>query len=65
MAKARYDYIDERKLKALIIQKYRAGQTVKSISRELKHYTIEHKEAALPIGYVENVIYEHVMEWGW
>lgn len=64
MAEARCGYIDERKLNALIIQKYRSGQTVKTIIRDLKHYTIEHEGGALPPGYVEKVLYSHVMECG-
>lgn len=64
MPAVRYDYIDERKLNALIIPKYRSGQTVKAIIHDLKHYTIEHEGGALPPGYVEKVLYSHVMECG-
>lgn len=58
------DYQQRDELNRYIIAEYRRGRTVKSIEKDLVHITISAEGEALPKGYAQQVVYEHVMRAG-
>lgn len=48
----------------MIVSEYRQGRTVKSIEKQCRSYSIDADGKPLPKGYVQQVVYAHVMEEG-
>ena len=64
MKPAKNDFINRRQLDEYIVQEFRRGRTLKSIAGDVKSQSIAEDGSPLPAGYVERVIYAHVMQKG-